>query len=103
MKYSVKLLPIVDYDFTTAKKWYNDQKKGLGEEFKLEVIKEISYISTSPLHYQCKYRNLRQGLVNRFPFSIFYTVEEDKMEIIIFGILHNSRDPETVEKRNKEI
>ncbi len=102
MNYSIKLLPIVHTDLRKAKKWYNQQKESLGEEFKIEVNKEIDYIGQSPEHYRLKYKELRQSLVPRFPYAIFYQVEEAHKRVVIFGVLHTSRDPELIRKRLKQ-
>lgn len=99
MSYKIKLLPIVKTDLQEAKKWYNKQRKGLGEEFKQEVNKEIDYIGEYPEHYQRKYKELRQSLVTRFPYAIFYLVEEEKKRIVIFGVLHTRRNPEIARGR----
>jgi len=80
--YKVKLLPIVYRDLRKARKWYNDQQEFLGEEFKEEINKEIDYIGHYPEHYQCKYQKLRQSLITRFPYAIFYLVEEDKKGLL---------------------
>ena len=101
MSYKIKLLPEVHKDLLGAKKWYNNKKAGLGEEFKLEVNKEIDYIGEFPEHYQRKYIELRQSLVEHFPYAIFYLVEEEKEQVVIFGVLHTSRDPETIRSRRK--
>lgn len=101
MAYKVKLLPEVYQDLKAAQKWYNDQKAGLGAEFKAAVIKEIDYIGEYPEHYQRKYIELRQSLVDRFPFAVFYLIEEEHKRIVILGVLHTSRDPETVKRRKK--
>jgi plasmid stabilization system protein ParE len=97
--YKVKLLPIVYQDLRKARKWYNDQQESLGEEFKEEINKEIDYIGHYPEHYQCKYKELRQSLIARFSYAIFYLLEEDKKQVIVFGILHTSRNPEIASKR----
>ena len=99
MSQKVKLLPIVHTDLRKAKKWYHDKNETLAEEFKIEVNKEIDYIGEHPEHYQRKYKELRQSLVTRFPYAIFYLVEEEQKRIVIFGVLHTSRDPEIVRKR----
>ena len=99
MSYTIKLLSVVRYDLRKAKKWYNDQKENLGDEFKIEVNKEFDYIKKHPEHYQIKYNGLRQALVNRFPYAIFYLIEKYKKRIIIFGVLHTSRNPELVKNR----
>ncbi len=102
MGYKIKLLPIVRTDLRKAKKWYNKKKEGLGDEFKIEVDKEIEYIGTYPEHYQRKYKELRQSLVQRFPYAIFYQVEEEHKMIVIFGVLHTSRNPEMARNRIKK-
>ena len=102
MAYNVKLLPIVHTDLKNAKKWYQEKNELLAKEFKAEVDNEIDYIGKYPHHYQRKYKELRQSLVSRFPYAIFYLIEESQKRIIIFGLLHTSRDPEIVRKRIAE-
>ena len=101
MSYSIKLLPIARSDLRKAKKWYNNQKENLGDEFKIEVNNEIYYIKEHPEHYQVKYNGLRQALVTRFPYAIFYLIEKSKKRIVIFGVLHTSRNPKLVKNRNE--
>lgn len=101
MKYTVKILPIAHRDLQKAKKWYNEQRENLGEEFKTEVNKEIDYISEYPKHYQLKYKELRQSLVTRFPYAIFYFIDEERTRIVIIGVLHTKRNPKIVQKRIK--
>ncbi|MDP5092414.1 MAG: type II toxin-antitoxin system RelE/ParE family toxin [Polaribacter sp.] len=99
MSFTIKLLPIALKDLQEAKKWYQEKNELLAEEFKSEVNKEIDYIGEHPQHYQRKYKELRQSLVTRFPFAIFYLVNENQKQIIVFGILHTSRNPEIARKR----
>lgn len=99
MSFTIKLLPIALKDLQEAKKWYQEKNELLAEEFKSKVNKEIDYIGEHPQHYQRKYKELRQSLVTRFPFAIFYLVNENQKQIIVFGILHTSRNPEIARKR----
>jgi len=82
MVYKIKLLPIVQTDLGKAKKWYREKSEILAEEFKTEVNKEIDYIGKHPEHYQRKHKELRQSLVTRFPYLIFYLVEEEQNELL---------------------
>jgi len=102
MGYKIKLLPIVHADLRKAKKWYNEQRGELGEEFKAEVNKEIDYVGEYPQHCQIKYKELRQSLVTRFPYAIFYLVEEEQKHIVIFGVLHTKRNPEIARNRMRK-
>ncbi|MEL4309157.1 type II toxin-antitoxin system RelE/ParE family toxin [Joostella sp. CR20] len=102
MSYKIKLLPIVHTDLRKAKKWYHEKSETLAQEFKTEVNKEIDYIGEYPEHYQRKYKELRQSLVTRFPYAIFYLVEEEQKRIVVFGVLHTSRNPEIIRSRVKK-
>lgn len=102
MSYKIKLLPIVHLDLRKAKKWYNDKSPTLAEAFKIEVNKEIDYVGEYPENYQQKYKELRQSLVTRFPYAIFYLVEEEKKQVIVFGVLHTRRNPEIIRRRIKK-
>lgn len=98
MSYEVKLLPVVHKDLKEAKIWYNSQQVLLGEEFKLEVNKAIEYLARNPEHFQLKYKEL-QSPVSRFPFAVYYLLEENKKQIIIVGVFHTSRNPEIIKTR----
>ncbi|WP_438963087.1 type II toxin-antitoxin system RelE/ParE family toxin [Nonlabens sp.] len=99
MDYTIKLLPVALQDLKEAKKWYSEKSAQLALDFKQEVNREIDYIKQYPEHYQLRYKELRQSLVTRFPYAIFYLVEEDLNQVIIFGVLHTSRNPEIIRKR----
>lgn len=74
MTYKLKLLPIVYQDLRKAKKWYLEINTALGEDFKLKVNDELDYIRRYPKHYQKKYKELRQAIVARFPFTVYYLI-----------------------------
>lgn len=101
MSYTIKLLPIALEDLQKARKWYLKKSELLAQEFRLEVNVEIDYISKYPEHYQRKYKELRQSLITRLLYAIFYLVEEEQNRIIIFAILHTSRNPQVAQKRIK--
>lgn len=102
MIYAVKLLPAVHIDLRQARQWYNEQSENLGDDFKAEVNAEITYIANNPDSYQIKFNTLRQSLVNRFPYAIYYMTDDEKQLIIIFGILHTKRNPKTIIKRTSK-
>ncbi len=93
MSYKVVLLPEANKDLRSSIKWYNKQKPGLGKSFYQEVKSRINYIQSTPLHYPIVYRETRHAIVNRFPFRVHFKVSEVNNEIVIFGIVHTSREP----------
>lgn len=99
MTYRVKILPSAYTDMREAKKWYSEINKDLAIDFKEQVNSEIDHISLNPEHYQKRYKQFRLSHLKRFPYSIFYIVDQKRKQIVIVGVLHMKRDPEHVTKR----
>ena len=78
-------------DLHIAFEWYEGQRRGLGFEF-LDCVKAaIETILQIPKLYAKHHTHFRRALVRRFPFSIFYTIEEK--EIVVHAIFDNRQDP----------
>jgi plasmid stabilization system protein ParE len=91
MTFEVRLRPEAEDDLFEAAVWYEAQQPGLGQRFLEAVTAAISKISTSPLAYTIVYRSIRRALLQRFPFGVFYRVEEG--QILVIAVLHGSRHP----------
>lgn len=89
--YKLIVNPFAEEDALKAAVWYNNKSEGLGNEFLLALDAKINEIQRNPNHFQVVYKNIRRALTNRFPFGIFFIVENDT--IYILAILHTSRNP----------
>ena len=78
-------------DLHIAFEWYGEQRRGLGLEFLDCVEAAIETIQQMPKLYAKHHDHFRRALVRRFPFSIFYTIEEK--EIVVHAIFDNRQDP----------
>ena len=65
--------------------------------FGLELERIYSSILEYPQLYPIVYKNFRRGLIRRFPYSVFYVVEESA--IVIMGVVHQARDESTWKRR----
>ena len=101
MKYKLKLLPVVYQDLREAKKWYLEINKKLGEDFKLEVSVEFDYIKQYPKQYQKRHGELRQTIVARFPYTVYYLIEEELKTVVIVGVLAQKQSLDRITKRLK--
>lgn len=101
MKYKLKLLPIVYQDLRNAKEWYTEINTRLGEDFKLKVNQELDYIKQYPEHYQKRYKELRQAIVARFPYTVYYLIEEELKLVVVIGVLAQRQSFEKIKKRLK--
>jgi plasmid stabilization system protein ParE len=84
-------------DLADAKKWYEQQRAGLGDEFILCVDAAFERIRRMPEVHLILHKGVRRGLVRRFPYGIFYRVEEDYISVL--AVMHNRRDPQRWQSR----
>ena len=77
-------------ELETALAWYERQKKGLGHEFLDCVEAATQSILENPKMYQLYYSFFHGCVIHRFPFVIFYTIENSK--IIIHSIFDSRRN-----------
>jgi toxin ParE1/3/4 len=87
---TVRFHPEAKRELQDAAAWYNHQRKGLGAEFFLCIDESISRIIENPLLYPIIHNNIRRAVVRRFPFAVFYEVDE---EIRVIAIFHSYRNP----------
>ena len=90
MKWRLVIRPRAETDLREARKWYENQRAGLGAEFLAEIDATIQALIRDPQRHPVYYRGFRRVVARRFPYKLFYRVEDD--EIIVFRILHVRRD-----------
>ena len=79
-------------DIEIAILWYEKQKKGLGFEF-FDCIKESEQrIKNQPKMYAVSYSFYRACVIKKFPFSIYYTIENEE-EIVVHSVFDNRQNP----------
>lgn len=71
--------------------WYEKQRRGLGFEFLDCVEASLKNIINCPEMYQIRYSNFRGCPIRRFPFSIFYTIEDN--QIVLHSVFDNRQNP----------
>ena len=99
MKYRLIIRQEAEEDLSEAFEWYECQRKGLGYDFLLQVEAGFRFIEKNPLIHPEIYRRVRRHLIKRFPYKIFYRLNEFKL--IILAVIYSGRDPEWVKKRIK--
>lgn len=97
MTLEVRLRPEAERDLMEAASWYEEQQSGLGHRFLDEVLKTFSAIAETPSLYPIAHRDTRRSLIHRFPFGIYYRVEDEV--VVVIAIIHASRDPRTWQRR----
>jgi plasmid stabilization system protein ParE len=92
VNWRVVIRPNAEADLRKAWSWYESQRAGLGDEFLLEIHSSIRQLETNPERRPFYYRNFRRLITRRFPYKLFYRIENNR--VIIFRILHAKREHE---------
>lgn len=101
MDYSLKIDIDAFNDIQNTSEWYEMQSKGLGLRYKNQTKKQINSLQKDPHIFSIKYNEIRCRKIEKFPFLIHYTINEELKIITVFAVFHTSRNPEIWKKRNK--
>ena len=91
MKYLLQFHPDVEEDLASIYSWYEQQTIGLGENFLQSFYYSVELITKKPKLYVRNYGEYRRCLLHKFPYSIYYKINEKS--IVIMGCFHYARDP----------
>ena len=94
MTYKVIISPSANLDEYEAYKWYEKQTTGLGEELLSELKTAYEKIAQNPDYnsFIDGRKELRDYLINRFPFLIVYRVNSNTVEVI--AVHHAKKHPD---------
>ena len=100
MTYELRFLPEVEGDAIAGYLWYEGKSSGLGEDFLRVFYACASDIARNPLLYPQRYNEFHRCLLRRFPYAIYYMIEDNK--IVVFGLFHCARDPHSINLKLKD-
>ena len=66
---------------------------GLGYQFAIEIVAAVERIKATPGMWPVLDDQVRRCLVHRFPYGVFYSVDEQKSERLILAVMHLHRQP----------
>lgn len=96
--YRLLIRPGAESDLAAAYRWYEDKDAGLGEEFLRTVEASLLGVQKNPQTHQKIYKEVRRALTKRFPYGIFYLIDNDTVSVL--GVLHARRDPGVIKSRS---
>ena len=93
----VEFLPGARLDVEASAAWYEEQEPGVGERFQGSVKLAEQKLRRNPLLGSPHRRNTRKWRLKRFPHSIIYREEPDR--IVIVAVAHAKRSADYWERR----
>ncbi len=97
MRPRLLIRPEAQADVEEAALWYEAQRPGLGDTFSTSVSDLIQRLAVTPLQFPLAIPPVRRGFLDRFPYGVYYLVEEDA--VVIVAVVHQRRDPEVWKRR----
>lgn len=87
-------------EYETSIEWYADRSLKAATNFINEVDRAILLICTYPSRWRNAYKNFHELQFKKYPFTIIYTIEEDKELVIVTSVFHHKRNPRKRYKKN---
>ena len=99
MTYDVIVRPLAEQDLEDAQRWYDDQRAGLGAEFRQSVDQLLVRLSETPLIYPIVHRRVHRAVLQRFPYLLYFTVTSNSVSVL--ACLHGRRSPRLAQARTR--
>lgn len=92
IKGQIIVRPEAEAEVQQAFDWYEAQSEGLGLEFLRAIEACLAGLIRNPLAYTIiKAPNVRRALVRRFPYALFYLVDDEA--IVVIAVFNVKRQP----------
>ncbi|MCG8404513.1 MAG: type II toxin-antitoxin system RelE/ParE family toxin [Phycisphaerales bacterium] len=91
MTYKIVFRPEAELELAGAYGWYEERRRGLGEDQLDSVESVVESICEKRESYPVVHLGIRRAFLQRFPYGIFYLVEDE--HVVVLAVFHASRDP----------
>jgi plasmid stabilization system protein ParE len=89
------------FEMNEAAKYYEDRATGLGLVFLTQVEESIDQVLANPESCQCEHGEIRRKRLRRFPYSLFYAIETDRIRVL--AVAHQKRRPGYWQERHLRV
>ncbi|MCF6295513.1 MAG: type II toxin-antitoxin system RelE/ParE family toxin [Flavobacteriaceae bacterium] len=96
MTYILEVKDEANLEIVVAYLYYEEKRRGLGEEFLEHLDTYFDRITTNPKHFPQKRKPYREAFIKRFPFLVIYEIIKGK--IIIYSVFNTWQNPEKKKK-----
>jgi len=86
-------------DIRQASFWYETQSRGLGKEFIKSIRLALKSIKNTPEGFALRLGNFRAIPLNKFPYLLYYQLDEKDRLIVVFAVLHTHSHPKNFQSR----
>ncbi|MEN9866071.1 MAG: hypothetical protein RL748_1661 [Pseudomonadota bacterium] len=91
MSFQIIFKPLAQEEIAEAHQWYQQAHIDMGDAFLAELERVSHFIENNPRLYACVEDEIRRANFNRFPYSLFYVI--DGQTVNILSCFHQHRRP----------
>ena len=103
MSYQILIEKDAEKDIDDIISWYEKEQAGLGVSFIKYFEAAIAIISQNPNSFQLVYKDARHILLEKFPYSIYFYVNEPKKEVVVYTVIHQHRNQKVWKRRTNKL
>ncbi|MHC0445553.1 type II toxin-antitoxin system RelE/ParE family toxin [Flavobacterium sp. 3-218] len=92
MIFEVVIEPRAILDIQDAIDYYESKQKDLGDHFFQVVNEHIELLTKNP-YFQIRYKDYHGLPIKKFPFIIFYFIDEELKTVNILSVFNTSMSP----------
>ena len=100
MKRVVRAEPEADQDVQDAAMWYDSERAGLGEDFVNDIHQLTARIAENALQFPVVRDVARRGILSKFPYGVYFVVENGIA--VVIAVIHLHRDSTAWTERLKK-
>jgi plasmid stabilization system protein ParE len=86
------VLPAAQDDIAAAAAWYESMRRGLGLALLEKVDELLQRVAEAPHQFPTIQPSVRRGLTRRFPYGVYFTVSEDRVDVLAVIHLHRHQE-----------
>jgi toxin ParE1/3/4 len=97
--YAVTFLAEAIKDAEIAAKWYAEIKEGLDKSFIDQLLLSVEKLRSGKVIYGPVHSGLSRIFLKRFPYVVYFKMDIQNHQIVIFGVLHRKQSNTAIDKR----
>ena len=92
MAYKIQVNLRAQFEIEKAFDWYKQRSLSAGGRFLTSIESAYQALQLNP-YFQLQYRNIRAIKLRRFPYTLFFTVDETESIVRVLSCFHQHRNP----------
>ena len=96
--YKIEITETAYMQIDKAYDWYEIKRAGLGHVFFVSVQDSLKMVAQNPFLFAYVYQKVRRVLTKKFPYSIFYRVDEANKTVEVIAVRHQAENMNWLDK-----